>query len=99
MSFSTSPFDTDRAAAFAGRVLDVINNGSLALMMSIGHRTGLFDVMSGLPPSTSAGIAAAARLNEPYVREWLGAMVTSVEKHEPPHDVQNNWYVVQKRVL
>ena len=77
MSFSTSPFDTDRAAAFAGRVLDVINNGSLALMMSIGHRTGLFDVMSGLPPSTSAGIAAAARLNERYVREWLGAMVTS----------------------
>ena len=63
-------------AEFSTKILDVINNGSLALMISIGHRTGLFDVMQGLPPSTSAGIAAAAGLNERYVREWLGAMVT-----------------------
>jgi ubiquinone/menaquinone biosynthesis C-methylase UbiE len=45
-------------------------------MMSIGHNTGLFDTMAGLPPSTSAQIAEAAGLNERYVREWLGAMVT-----------------------
>jgi 2-polyprenyl-3-methyl-5-hydroxy-6-metoxy-1,4-benzoquinol methylase len=32
--------------------------------------------MATLPPSTSAEIAAAADLNERYVREWLGAMVT-----------------------
>jgi 2-polyprenyl-3-methyl-5-hydroxy-6-metoxy-1,4-benzoquinol methylase len=46
-------------------------------MASIGHRTGLFDAMSGLPPSTSAEIAKKAGLNERYVREWLGAMVTA----------------------
>ena len=46
-------------------------------MASIGHRTGLFDVMRDLPPSTSEGIAATAGLNERYVREWLGAMVTA----------------------
>jgi DNA-binding IclR family transcriptional regulator len=45
-------------------------------MSSIGHRTKLFDVMSDLPPSTSVQIARAADLNERYVREWLGAMVT-----------------------
>ena len=45
-------------------------------MVSIGHRTGLFDVMSTLPPSTSEEIARAAGLNERYVREWLGALVT-----------------------
>src|SRR5262245_7188193 len=50
---------------------------SLFLMVSIGHRTGLFDVMRNLPPSTSPDIARAASLNERYVREWLGAMVTS----------------------
>jgi ubiquinone/menaquinone biosynthesis C-methylase UbiE len=33
--------------------------------------------MRQLPPSTSAEIAAAAGLNERYVREWLGAMVTA----------------------
>lgn len=68
--------DTVKAGAFAERLLTVLNHGSLCLMISIGHRTGLFDCMSGLPPATSAEIAAKAGLNERYVREWLGAMVT-----------------------
>lgn len=46
-------------------------------MASVGHRTGLFDTMRELAPSTSAEIAARAGLNERYVREWLGAMVTA----------------------
>jgi ubiquinone/menaquinone biosynthesis C-methylase UbiE len=46
-------------------------------MASIGHRTGLFDRLSELPPATSEEIAARAELNERYVREWLGAMVTA----------------------
>jgi ubiquinone/menaquinone biosynthesis C-methylase UbiE len=61
---------------FASQLLTTFNNGALCLMISIGHRTGLFDVMSGMAPATSAEIAAAAKLNERYVREWLGAMVT-----------------------
>jgi DNA-binding IclR family transcriptional regulator len=44
---------------------------------SIGHRTGLFDAMRNQPSMTSEEIAARAGLNERYVREWLGAMVTS----------------------
>jgi 2-polyprenyl-3-methyl-5-hydroxy-6-metoxy-1,4-benzoquinol methylase len=76
MTSHRQAFDHDRAAAFSGRLLDVINHGSLALMISIGHRTGLFDAMRDLPPSTSAEIASAAQLHERYVREWLGAMVT-----------------------
>jgi 2-polyprenyl-3-methyl-5-hydroxy-6-metoxy-1,4-benzoquinol methylase len=72
----TMSFDADRAAAFARKILDLLNHASLALMVSIGHRTGLFDAMRGLPPSTSAEIAATAGLDERYVREWLGAMVT-----------------------
>jgi hypothetical protein len=45
-------------------------------MISLGHRTGLFDLLSALPPSSSLEIARAAGLHERYVREWLGAMVT-----------------------
>ena len=45
-------------------------------MISIGHRTQLFDTLAKLPPSTTQQIADAANLNERYVREWLGAMVT-----------------------
>jgi 2-polyprenyl-3-methyl-5-hydroxy-6-metoxy-1,4-benzoquinol methylase len=73
----TSPNrDQEKAEAFAGRMVSLLNEASLALMTSIGHRTGLFDAMAGLAPSTSAAIAEAAGLNERYVREWLGAMVT-----------------------
>ena len=45
-------------------------------MTSIGRQTGLFEAMAALPPSTSEAIAGAAGLDERYVREWLGAMVT-----------------------
>jgi hypothetical protein len=72
-----SAFDSAKAEAFSGRLLTALNNGAVCLMISIGHRTGLFDVVSGLPPVTSAEIAHKAGLNERYVREWLGAMVTA----------------------
>ena len=61
---------------FAEQALAIVNGGFLSLMLSIGHRTGLFDILATLPPSSSERIAAAAGLNERYVREWLGAMVT-----------------------
>jgi hypothetical protein len=72
---TTQQFDQERAEVFAERMLGVLNEGAIALMTSIGHRTGLFDAMAGLPPSTSYQIASAARLDERYVREWLAAMV------------------------
>lgn len=74
---SQATFDPKKAEAFAGRFLTALNNGALCMMTSVGHRTGLFDAMRGLPKSTSEQIAAQAGLNERYVREWLGAMVTS----------------------
>ncbi len=70
-------FDAKKAEAFAGRFLTTLNHGALCLMASIGHRTGLFDVLRKAPPATSEEIAVQAELNERYVREWLGAMVTA----------------------
>jgi 2-polyprenyl-3-methyl-5-hydroxy-6-metoxy-1,4-benzoquinol methylase len=70
-------FDTTRSQRFAERLLGALNDGALCLMVSIGHRTGLFDAMSHLPAATSEEIARTAQLNERYVREWLGAMVTA----------------------
>lgn len=69
--------DPEKTQAFAGRLLRALNDGSFCLMASVGHRTGLFDAMAGQPPAGSAAIAGRAGLNERYVREWLGAMVTS----------------------
>jgi 2-polyprenyl-3-methyl-5-hydroxy-6-metoxy-1,4-benzoquinol methylase len=78
-------FDAGKAEAFAGELLSALNHGAVCLMTSIGHRTGLFDAMSALPPSTADAIAEKAGLNERYVREWLGAMVTGrVIEVDPP---------------
>ncbi len=68
--------DRKRAEAFGDRMLDILNAGALSAMTSIGHRTGLFDTLGELAPSTSQEIADAASLNERYVREWLGATLT-----------------------
>jgi ABC-type Fe3+ transport system substrate-binding protein len=72
----TTIVDEAKAEAFADQIADVLNNGALSLGLSIGHRTRLFDTLADLPPATSQEIADAADLNERYVREWLGAMVT-----------------------
>jgi SAM-dependent methyltransferase len=63
-------------AEFSDRMLRVMNEASVAVMVSVGHRTGLFDVMAAMPAAVSAEIAARASLDERYVREWLAAMVT-----------------------
>jgi len=64
------------SAEFAERVGQMMNEAALVLMISVGHRTGLFDTMAAMPAATSAEIAARAGLNERYVREWLAAMTT-----------------------
>lgn len=71
-----SELDGDKIQAFGARMLGILNGGTLALMLSIGHRTGLLDRMAELRPSTSEEIATAAGLNERYVREWLAALTT-----------------------
>ncbi|MEK7855253.1 MAG: transcriptional regulator, partial [Acidobacteriota bacterium] len=71
-----SNFNQQKAEAFSESLLDTLNKSAIALALSIGDRCGLFKVLANLPASTSKQIAAAANLNERYVREWLGTMVT-----------------------
>ena len=76
MATTTDRIDAEAVTAFSERMLDCLNNAAVALMVSVGHRTKLFDVMARMKPATSHELAEAAQLNERYVREWLGAMVT-----------------------
>ncbi|MCM2374040.1 class I SAM-dependent methyltransferase [Aporhodopirellula aestuarii] len=63
--------------AFAGELLETLNRSAVGQGISLGHRTGLFDVMSEMNRwATSDEIADTAQCNERYVREWLGIMVT-----------------------
>jgi len=71
-------FNQARADAFSERMVSIMNHAAIALMTGIGHQVGLFDTMVESPSATSHQIAEAAGLNERYVREWLGAMVTGL---------------------
>jgi SAM-dependent methyltransferase len=74
----------DTAEEFAARMVEAIDSASLAILLSIGHQTKLFDTLAELPPATSTQIADAAGLNERYVREWLGGVVAArVIEYDP----------------
>jgi SAM-dependent methyltransferase len=74
----------DTTEEFAERMVGAIDAASLAILLSIGHQTKLFDTLAQLPPATSAKIADAAGLNERYVREWLGGVVAArVVEYDP----------------
>src|SRR5687768_9740222 len=88
---SVQELDMAAVEEFGGRMVGILNDGMLALMLSIGHRTRLFDVMAGLAPSTSQEIADAGGLDERYVREWLGAMTTGGIVH---HDADRGTFVL-----
>ena len=61
--------------AFAGHLVRTLTGGALTMLISLGYRAGLFEAAAA-GPATSAGLADRAGLQERYVREWLGAMVT-----------------------
>jgi SAM-dependent methyltransferase len=69
-------FDPARSEAFAAQLVERLNDAAIMLMISIGHRTGLFDALAESGPVTSSELADAAELDERYVREWLGAMTS-----------------------
>ncbi|MFD3580186.1 class I SAM-dependent methyltransferase [Streptomyces sp. NPDC058644] len=84
MTAQTRDLDPVRQERFAERMVEVLNDSCLGYLCSLGHRTRLFDVLSGMPPATSERIAEAAGLNERYVREWLGGMtVGGVVEYAP----------------
>jgi 2-polyprenyl-3-methyl-5-hydroxy-6-metoxy-1,4-benzoquinol methylase len=81
---TTQQIDQQKAEAFAGTMLGILNGGLVSFMLSIGHRTGLFDKMATMPPSTSQQIADATGLNERYVREALGSLtMAKVVEYDP----------------
>ena len=76
--------DEKPVEAFAEQLMNMLNQGALSLMVSIGHRTGLFDALSELPAATSDCIARQAGLDSRYVKEWLAAMVSGgVIQYDP----------------
>ena len=67
----------DAADDFENRMVGILNDAAVALLISIGHQTSLFDVLATLASASSTEIADAAGLNERYVREWLGGLASA----------------------
>lgn len=75
--------DEARVDQFAGQLIGLYNGAMLTLMIDLGNRVGLF-AAAAEGPGTSVELAERAALNERYVREWLGAMVTGgIFEYEP----------------
>ncbi len=68
--------DAQKAEAFAQNMIGILNHGALSLMIAVAHRTRLFDLMGSVGPATSQELADSGQLQERYVRECLGALVT-----------------------
>lgn len=43
-------------------------------LVSLGHRTGLFNHMADGEPVSCSELARRSKMNERYVREWLGGL-------------------------
>jgi hypothetical protein len=71
---------------FGDQMMGMLNQGALSLMVSIGYRTGLFDALAELPAATLQEIAKHTGLNERYVKEWLGAIVSEGIVSYTPED-------------
>ncbi len=77
-------YDKARGKAFLQQMVGILNSGAMGLLVSIGHKTGLFDSMDGAPPDTAEGIAERAGLHPRPVREWLSALACAdMIEHDP----------------
>lgn len=77
-------FDKARAKAFTQQMVGILNSGAMAVMVSVGHKAGLFDAMDGAPPETAAEIAKRAGLHPRPVLEWLsGLACAGIVEYDP----------------
>lgn len=68
--------DEAKVEALAERVLSGVNGAMSVLNIYIGHRLGLFRMLSDTGPATSAELAQTTGFAERYLREWLSALAT-----------------------
>lgn len=62
-----------RLEAFVGRAITDVTAGYTGVMVSLGHKLGLYRALAGAGPLSARELAARATCAERYVREWLNA--------------------------
>ena len=69
--------DPVRQEAFVGKVVEQISGTMTTLLGAVGDRLGLFKNLAEQGSATPAELASRTKLNERYLREWLGGMATA----------------------
>jgi 2-polyprenyl-3-methyl-5-hydroxy-6-metoxy-1,4-benzoquinol methylase len=83
--------DEQKLEAFIERVVLDVGTAMRGGLMYIGDRLGIFAALAKSGSVTTAELASATGLNERYLREWLGAMVTA---EYVEHDSANDTYLL-----
>jgi ubiquinone/menaquinone biosynthesis C-methylase UbiE len=71
----SAPIDTAKLDALLARAVGDLSAGYGGVMVSLGHRLGLYKAMAGAGPLSSREVAERSGCAERYVREWLNAQV------------------------
>ena len=67
--------DQEKLDALVGRLFADLSAGYGGVMVSLGHKLGLYRAMAGAGPLSSSEVARRSGCGERYVREWLNAQV------------------------
>lgn len=70
---NTPVIDTAKLENFAMRAIGDVTAGYTGVMVSLGHKLGLYKAMAGAGPISAKELAGRAACAERYVREWLNA--------------------------
>jgi len=76
-TLQTPAFDEAKLNAFMGRAVQDMGAALHASLVIIGDKLGLYKAMAGAGPMTPAEVAAKAKTDERYTREWLNANAAS----------------------
>jgi len=74
---STMQLDTARLEQFATRAIGDIAASYSGVMVSLGHKLGLYKALAGAGPLSAGELAERAGCAERYVREWLNAQAAA----------------------
>lgn len=77
LSEPDTELNTGAMEAFEERLVNALNEAGMLMLLSMGHRLGLFSAMQDGEPVSSPELAQRVGLDERYVREWLGAMTAA----------------------
>ena len=75
MKANQPAIDSAKLDVLVARAVADLSAGYGGVMVSLGHRLGLYKAMAGAGPISSRELATRANCAERYVREWLNAQV------------------------